>query len=562
MLFEIPPGLLLILGVLVLPLLPTAWRKAYITFLPLAGLWALIGAEQGISHTFTLFSYEITPVRIDNLSLIFGYIFHIAAVLSVIFAWHNEDIVDQMAGLAYAGAGIGAVFAGDLITLFVYWEIMAVTSVFLIWARRTDAAYRAGMRYLIIQVGSGVLLLSGAILLAHQTGSIAFEKMMLDNLATWLILVAFGIKCAFPFLHNWLPDAYPEATATGAVFLSVFTTKCAVYVLARGFPGTELLIYVGAVMAAFPLFYALIENDLRRVLSYSLNNQLGFMVVGIGIGSALAINGVAAHAFAHILYKSLLFMAMGAVLYRAGTVKASDLGALYKSMPLTAFFCIIGALSISTPLFAGYVGKSLTISAVAKGSHEIIWIVLMFASAGVFLVSGVKVVYFAFFGSDSGNRYREAPPNMLVGMGLTSLLCIGIGVYSPWLYSLLPYEVVYNPYTTDHIINQLQLLLFTALAFAVLIRFKLFPPPVSSINLDFDVTYRKWLPGIYHRSIEFIFDGWNRILLDLRNGVRRFVGYMFRHHGPEGILARTWPTGSMALWVALLLGGILLIYYS
>ena len=561
MLLEIPPGLLLILGALLLPLLPTTWRKAYMTFLPLAGLWSLIGAEQGLFHTFTLFSYEITPVRIDSLSLVFGYIFHIAVVLSVIFAWHNDDIVEQMAGLAYAGAGIGAVFSGDLITLFIYWEMMAVTSVFLIWARRTDAAYRAGMRYLIIQVGSGVLLLSGAILLAHQTGSITFEKMTLGSLATWLILIAFGIKCAFPFLHNWLPDAYPEATVTGTVFLSAFTTKCAVYVLARGFPGTELLIYIGAVMAAFPLFYALIENDLRRVLSYSLNNQLGFMVVGVGIGSALAINGVAAHAFAHILYKSLLFMAMGAVLYRAGTVKASELGALYKSMPLTAFFCIIGALSISTPLFAGYVGKSLTISALAKGSHEIVWLVLMFASAGVFLVSGIKVVYFGFFGSDSGNRYREAPPNMLVGMGLTSLLCIVIGVYSPLLYSLLPYDIYYHPYTIDHVINQIQLLFFTALAFAVLIRFKLHPPVVSSINLDFDVTYRKWLPAFYSRSIEFTLDGWTSILLDLRNGVRRIVDYMFRHHGPEGILARTWPTGSMALWVALLLGGILLIYY-
>ena len=326
MLWGIPPGLLLILGVLLVPLLPGAWRKAYMTILPLAGLWALADAETGVFYTFTFFTYEIAPVRIDGLSLVFGYIFHIAAILSVVFAWHNNDTVEQMAGLAYAGSGIGAVFAGDLITLFIYWEAMATTSVFLIWARRSDSAFRAGMRYLIIQVGSGVLLLSGAILMAHQTGSVAFDKMTLGNLATWLILIAFGIKCAFPFFHNWLPDAYPEATVTGTVFLSAFTTKCAVYVLARGFPGTELLIYVGAAMAAFPLIYAAIENDLRRVLAYSLNNQLGFMVVGVGVGSALAINGVAAHAFAHILYKSLLFMAMGAVLYRVGTVKASELG--------------------------------------------------------------------------------------------------------------------------------------------------------------------------------------------------------------------------------------------
>lgn len=562
MLWGIPPGLLLILGALLVPLLPGAWRKAYMMILPLAGLWALAGAENGVFYSFTFFTYEIVPVRIDGLSLVFGYIFHIAAILSVVFAWHNDDTVEQMAGLAYAGSGIGAVFAGDLITLFIYWEAMAITSVFMIWARRSDAAYRAGMRYLIIQIGSGVLLLSGAILMAHQTGSVAFEKMTLGDLATWLILIAFGIKCAFPFLHNWLPDAYPEATATGTVFLSAFTTKCAVYVLARGFPGTELLIYVGAVMAAFPLFYAAIENDLRRVLAYSLNNQLGFMVVGVGIGSALAINGAAAHAFAHILYKTLLFMAMGAVLYRVGTVKASELGGLYKSMPFTTAFCIIGAASISTPLFAGYVGKSLTLSAAAKGEYDAIWLILMFASAGIFLVSGLKIVYFAFFGRDSGQRYREAPPNMLLGMGLTTLLCIAIGVYSPWLYSLLPYEVDYHPYTVDHVINQLQLLLFTALAFAILVRYGMFPRVKNTINLDFDITYRKWLPAAYRWGIGLTRDGWKSILQDLRNGVHRMVAYMFRHHGPEGILARTWPTGSMALWVALLLGGFLLIYYS
>jgi len=562
MLWGIPPGLLLILGALLVPLLPGAWRKAYMTILPLAGLWALAGAENGVFYSFTFFTYEIVPVRIDGLSLVFGYIFHIAAILSVVFAWHNDDTVEQMAGLAYAGSGIGAVFAGDLITLFIYWEAMAITSVFMIWARRSDAAYRAGMRYLIIQIGSGVLLLSGAILMAHQTGSVAFEKMTLGDLATWLILIAFGIKCAFPFLHNWLPDAYPEATATGTVFLSAFTTKCAVYVLARGFPGTELLIYVGAVMAAFPLFYAAIENDLRRVLAYSLNNQLGFMVVGVGIGSALAINGAAAHAFAHILYKTLLFMAMGAVLYRVGTVKASELGGLYKSMPFTTAFCIIGAASISTPLFAGYVGKSLTLSAAAKGQYDAIWLILMFASAGIFLVSGLKIVYFAFFGRDSGQRYREAPPNMLLGMGLTTLLCIAIGVYSPWLYGLLPYEVDYHPYTVDHVINQLQLLLFAALAFAILVRYGMFPRVKNTINLDFDITYRKWLPAAYRWGIGLTRDGWKSILQDLRNGVHRMVAYMFRHHGPEGILARTWPTGSMALWVALLLGGFLLIYYS
>ena len=562
MVLGIPPGLFLIAGALLVPLFRGRWRQMYMLFLPLAGLWCLVDGQSGTFFAFTFMEYEIVPVRVDPLSLIFGYIFHIAAALSVVYAWHNDDIVEQMAGLAYAGSGIGAVFAGDLITLFVYWEAMAVTSVFLIWARRTEASYAAGMRYLIIQVGSGVLLLSGAILMAHETGSIAFEKMTLGSLATWLILIAFGIKCAFPFMHNWLQDSSPEATVTGTVFLSAFTTKCAVYALARGFPGEELLIYVGAAMTAFPIFYAVIENDLRRVLAYSLNNQLGFMVVGVGIGTTLAINGAAAHAFAHILYKALLFMSMGAVLYRVGTVKGSELGGLYKSMPFTTVFCIIGAASISAfPLFSGFIAKSLTLSAVAHEGYLAIWMILLFASAGVFHHSGIKIPYFAFFAHDSGKRCKEAPLNMLIAMGITAFMCIAIGVYSPWLYSLLPYPVEYQPYTPSHVIGQYQLLMFSALAFAVLMRFKIYPPELKSVNLDFDITYRKWLPAIYRGMINLTRDGWQSILEDLRSGVQRVVAYMFRHHGPEGILARTWPTGSMALWVAVLLGGILLLYY-
>lgn len=562
MLWGIPPGLLLIAGTLVVPFLHGPWRKAYMTILPMAGLWALVQADPGTFYGFTFLTYEIVPVRIDGLSLIFGYVFHIAAIISVVYAWHNDDLVEQTAGLAYAGSGIGALFAGDLITLFIYWEAMALTSVFLIWARRTDAAYKAGMRYLIIQIGSGVLLLSGAILMAHETGSIAFEKMTLGSLATWLILLAFGIKCAFPFLHNWLQDAYPEATVTGAVFLSAITTKCAIYALARGFPGTELLIYVGAAMTAFPIFYAIIENDLRRVLAYSLNTQLGFMVVGVGIGTALALNGAAAHAFAHVLYKALLFMTMGAVLYRVGTVKASELGGLYKSMPFTTICCIIGAASISAaPLFAGFISKSLILSAVAYEGYGYVWLILLFASACALHYSGLRIPYFAFFAQDSGKRCKEAPPNMLIAMGVTAFLCIAIGVFSPWLYSLLPYPVDYKPYTTSHVVNQYQLLVFSALAFAVLVRYRIYPPALNSVNLDFDITYRKWLPAIYRWFIATTRDGWQSILSDLNRGVDKIIAYMFRHHGPGGILARTWPTGSMALWVAVLLGVFLLIYY-
>ncbi len=502
---EFPPGLLLVLGALVIPFLRGKVRNLFMIILPVLGLLGLLAIEDGYVFTINILGLELTPVRVDRLSLLFGYIFHIAAIISIIYAFHLRDTVQQIAALMYAGTAIGGIFAGDLVSLFVYWEGTAISSVFLIWSSNTKESFKTGMRYLLIQVGSGVLLLAGTILYYKQSGTIAFNKFELTEIGPILIFIAFGIKAAFPLLHNWLQDAYPQATVTGTVFLSAFTTKLAIYALARGFPGTELLIWIGAIMTAFPIFYAVIENDLRRVLAYSLNNQLGFMVVGVGIGTELSLNGTAAHAFSHILYKALLFMSMGAVLYRTGTIKGSELGGLYKSMPYTTGLCIIGAASISAfPLFSGFISKSLIITATAAEGYWGVWLILLFASAGVFHHSGIKIPYFAFFQHDSGKRPKEAPANMLIAMSLAAFLCIAVGVYPQALYNILPYEVNFQPYTTTHVVTQLQLLLFSALAFGWLMRSGLYPPELKSTNLDFDWSYRYLLPRLLERLVRII----------------------------------------------------------
>ena len=502
---EFPPGLILVLGALVIPFLRGKVRNLFMIILPVFGLLGLLAMEDGYVFTINILGLELTPVRVDRLSLLFGYIFHIAAIISIIYAFHLRDTVQQIAALIYAGTAIGGIFAGDLVSLFVYWEGTAISSVFLIWSSNTHESFKTGMRYLLIQVGSGVLLLAGTILYYKQSGTIAFNKFELTEIGPILIFIAFGIKAAFPLLHNWLQDAYPQATVTGTVFLSAFTTKLAIYALARGFPGTELLIWIGAIMTAFPIFYAVIENDLRRVLAYSLNNQLGFMVVGVGIGTELSLNGTAAHAFSHILYKALLFMSMGAVLYRTGTIKGSELGGLYKSMPYTTGLCIIGAASISAfPLFSGFISKSLIITATAVEGYWGVWLVLLFASAGVFHHSGIKIPYFAFFQHDSGKRPQEAPVNMLIAMSLAAFLCIAVGVYPQALYNILPYEVNFQPYTITHVVTQLQLLLFSALAFGWLMRSGLYPPELKSTNLDFDWSYRYLLPRLLERLVRII----------------------------------------------------------
>ncbi|MGE4659334.1 MAG: Na(+)/H(+) antiporter subunit D, partial [Arenicellales bacterium] len=393
---EIPPFALFYLAALAAAFLPHVPRQVLMLSVPVVSCAALLQLPADLLISMSILDLHLEPLRVDRLSRLFGILFHIGAFIGIVFSLHTRDRTQHVAALVYAGSALGAVFAGDLLTLFVFWEMLAVSSVFLIFASRTERSYGAGMRYLIIQVISGVLLLAGALILYGQNGSLRFEHIGLTGAGSMLIFIAFGIKCAFPLLHNWLTDAYPEATPTGTVFLSAFTTKVAVYALARGFAGTEVLVYIGAVMTCFPIFYAVIENDLRRVLAYSLNNQLGFMVVGVGIGTEMALNGTAAHAFAHIIYKALLFMSMGAVLFRTGTIKGSELGGLFKSMPWSTGFCIVGAASISAfPLTSGFVSRALIITAAAEEGHWFVWAVLLFASAGVFHHSGIKIPYFA-----------------------------------------------------------------------------------------------------------------------------------------------------------------------
>lgn len=557
------PAWLLICGALLTPLLPRGIvRNGFMLALPILGLIQLWGLPHGSYAPLQLFNMTLMTLRVDALSFIFAVAFLIAAALAVVYAWHLDDPLQQVAGLFYPGAALGVVLAGDLITLFICWELAAISSVFLIWARRTERAYRAGLRYLLIQVGSGVLLLAGVILHFRASGSIAFEHLDLGNPGTTLIFLAFGVKAAFPLLHNWLQDAYPEATVTGTVVLSAFTTKMAIYALARGFAGVEILITIGVIMAMFPIFFAVIENDLRRVLAYSMNNQLGFMVVGIGIGTPLALDGAAAHAFADILFKALLFMSMGAVLLRTGTVKGSELGGLYKSMPLTAGLCMVGAASISAfPLFSAFATKSLILEAAAQQGHWVAFLFLLFASAGVFHHAGIKIPYFAFFAHDSGIRCQEAPRNMLIAMGIAAALCIGIGVFPEALYAILPYSLDFDPYTTTHVITQLQLLAWSALAFSVLVRSGIYPPELRSVNLDFDWTYRKLLPAVAIRVWGGLDRGWTYLTEQAARQARLMIQFLSVHHGLYGKLAVTWPTGSMVLWAVLLLGACLVFYY-
>ena len=487
-----PPALLFVGGALLIPFFKGKIKSGFMLALPVLAFWAIATAPDGSFWVFQVLDFDLILGRVDALSRVFGYIFCIVTFLGAIFALNIDDDLQFCAAFAYGGGALGVTFAGDVFSLYIFWEIMAVASTFLILARRTKASQAAAMRYILVHIFGGLCLLAGIILYVQRTGTTQFGLMHLSGIDSYLIFLGIAVNAAIPPLHPWLSDAYPEATVAGAVFLSAFTTKSAVYLMARMFPGTELLIWLGAIMTAIPIFYAVLENDIRRVLAYSLINQVGFMMCGIGIGTALAINGTVSHAFCHILYKALLFMAAGSVLHVTGKIRCTDLGGLYKTMPLTCLFCIVGAASISAfPLFSGFVSKSMIISAAAHNKLIIVWLMLQFASAGVFHHAGIKVPFFMFFGHDSGIRAKEPPLNMLAAMGIAAFLCVFLGVYPYPLYAILPHPVDYIPYTAAHVVGQLQLLMFGALAFCLLILSGFYPAEMRAINLDTDWFYRR-----------------------------------------------------------------------
>lgn len=485
------PGLIFILGALLIPLLRGRVRQFYLLGLPVLAYISLLHLPEGAGLTLSYLGYELVLARVDRLSLAFAQILIIAAMIGFIYSSHLKEAAQPVAAALYAGSALGVVFAGDLLTLFIFWEVMALASTWLIWARATKASYEAGLRYILVHIFGGLCLLTGIFLHVGQTGSIAFSMMELNGPASYLILLGFIVNAAVPPFSAWLSDAYPEATTTGIIFLAAFTTKTAVYVLLRGFPGTELLMWLGAVMAIYGVVLTMLADDIRRLLSYHIISQVGYMVAGVGIGTALALNGAAAHAIANILYKGLLMMGVGAILQMTGRCKLSELGGLYRTMPVTLILYLIAGFSISgVPLFAGFISKTMILDAAAKEHLAVVWLLLKLASVGTFLSTTLKVPYYAFFGRDSGLRPKEAPLNMLVAMGLAAGLCILIGVYPQALYQILPYQASHFPYTAKHVVGALQLLFFTALAYFVFPR----RDPASSkgyIILDTDWIYRK-----------------------------------------------------------------------
>jgi multicomponent Na+:H+ antiporter subunit D len=487
----IPPGLILILGALVLPLVPKALRGWAFLVPPALALLHLWGLEDGTRATWAFATYELVPLHVDALAMVFGWIFALVALIAGVYGLHLKDTGQQVSALLYAGSGLGAVFAGELFTLLVFWEVMAFASAWLVWARRTEEAYASAMRYLFVHLFGGSLLMGGILWHVAETGSIAFEAFEATG-AAWLILGGFAVNAAVVPLHAWIADAYPRGTITGSVFLSAFTTKTAVYTLARGFAGWEILAFAGVLMAIYGVLYAILVNDIRRVLAYHIVSQVGFMVAGIGVGTAMALNGATSHAYTHILYKGLLFMATGAVIYATGKSRMTELGGLFRQIPWVFWAYMVAALSISSaPFFSGFISKPMTIVAAEYADMPTVVLLLHLASVGTFLSVGLKLPYYTWFGKAPAEpvTVKPIPWNIYAAMAIGAGLNVLLGVWPTPLYDILPAGPVdFDPYALPYLKKGFQLLLFTAFVFFLIVRFL---KPKAMIQLDTDLFYRR-----------------------------------------------------------------------
>lgn len=560
----LPPGLILIASGLLTLLVPRPVRQALQVGAPVAllgYLWYLAGLSgpveagpfAGVDAYVTEAEYlgmQLYPVRADALGMIFAVVFAITSALGGLYALSLDRAKELAALQVYAGSAVGAVLAGDVITLFVFWEVMAIASTIVIWMGGEDAR-GAGLRYAAIHFLGGALLMAGVAGYVQTTGQTAFTEMPSEGLIAGLVLIAFLVNSGAWPLNAWLPDAYPRASWAGTVFLSAFTTKTAIYTLIRGFPGEEWLLWLGVITMVYGIVYALVESEIRRLLCYAIIAQSGFLLVGAGLGTDMTLNGAAGHAFVSILYSILLFMVAGAVMRQTGRRELSALGGLWRQMPFTALMAVIGGLCISAfPGTGAYVTKSLISSGAGYAGNFAVWLALTAAGVGVVLHAGLRFQWGIFGGDD--RRLQAGDPDwaMRAAMGIAAVIVLAIAFVPQSYYAALPHPVDYSPYKAGLLLSQLQLLLGGVLVFFLMLRLM---PESRGITLDTDWLYR----GAGPYAVRAIALGW---LTGYERWADRWIGNfdrliesLYRFHGPEGALARSRPTGYVALWMTALL---------
>jgi multicomponent Na+:H+ antiporter subunit D len=428
----------------------------------------------GTHLTPQLFGFETVLYQVDDFSRMMGVIFGLIGAAAVLYAYSSEADGKQTAvALGYVGTSLGAVFAGDWLTLVFFWELMAVTSTLLVWYYG-GRAVRTGFRYALAHGIGGSLVLGAVVWQYTAAGSFLFSEAagVVGPVAPALMAVGIGVNVGFIGLHTWLPDTYPSPHIAASVFLCVYTTKTGVYAMFRAFPDGHLWIaYMGGAMAVFGASMALLQEDMRRLLSYHIISQVGYMVAGVGIGTTLATAGAFGHVFNHILYKALLFMSVGVVIYRTGIEDITELGGLWRVMPVTFVAYLSGAAAISgVPGFNGFVSKGIIIAEAHKsvenfvigsesvplGGEDLLWWLLIIGGVGTFM-SFIKLGYYVFFHGSATIDPADARIGQAVPMLAVGGLCLALGLLPGTLFEVLPdtAEIAgkYTTYTVPHVVE-------------------------------------------------------------------------------------------------------------
>ena len=482
----VPPYLVVAIAalfVLVLPRRVGHTAAALATAFVFAQAVILGDGGQGAHLATGFLGFDVVLFNVDAFSSLMGVVVGFLATAAVLYAYGSEAPPWVTAfALVYVSSTLGTVYAGDWLTLIFFWELMAVTSTLLVW-QHGGAAVRAGYRYALFHGIGGTLLLAAVVVHgASMLGSAPADSMFLFSAttgihasATVLAAIGIGVNCGFPFVHTWLPDTYPRPHIAASVFLSVFTTKTAAYVMYRAFPeGGMWLAYLGGFMAVYGAFFALLQYNPRRLLSYHIQAQLGYMLAGFGLATAVgefAVTGGFAHLFNNVLYKSLLFMAVGVVVYRTGVEDIREMGGLWRVMPVTFLVYLVGAASITAvPGFNGFISKGM----VLDSAHEVhlielplgglLWWLLILGGIGTFM-SFIKLGYYVFFHGSASLSPDDATPFQTVGMTLAAGACVFFGVFYHQLIEVMPFtaiirsEAVYfKPYSTSHLTESAALL--------------------------------------------------------------------------------------------------------
>lgn len=510
--YNLHPGLLLIAAGLLMFILPQKARGQVAIAASAAALAAMIllGENAELNYRFTA-ELTLQLLCVDKLSWAFGLIFCVIAVIASIYSLGDrkrlregqgtdrQGCCERAAALIYAGCSISVVFAGDWISLICFWEGMAIASCYLVFAGGSRKAVRASYRYLVMHLFGGNLLLAGAMFIMIRQGMELHTLTGGNGPGYWLVLLGVCINAGIPPFHTWIADAYPESTPSGTVYMGSYTTKAAIYALIRLFAGTEWLVLVGAVMAVFAACMALIENDLRRLLSYHIVSQLGMMAAALGTGEAAGIDGATLHAAFNILYKGVLLMGAGAVMTATGKTKITQLGGLGRKMPVTSVCFLMASLSIAgMPFLNGFASKALIMEAL----HDFplaYWLVML-AGVGTWLSITLKINYFVFFGKkfveemhrghQPADFCKKVPAAMEIAMILGTVLCVVTGLMPEPFYEMMPNGTLVHPFTAEHIFEYIGLFIGATVPFVLLLP-KMAPHDL--LSLDFDWVYRKGL---------------------------------------------------------------------